>query len=275
MNLLKQNNAARCKKAILTVSFGTSHQEAYDAAIGTMEEDFRAAFPGFEVRRAFTSGMVLRILEKRDGIHVDTVSEALERLLKDGFDTVICQPTHVIHGEEYEKMLEQVEPYRSRFAFLECGVPLLHSVQDYRDVVGAIMQSVPALEEKEALVFMGHGSNHFANSAYGMLNYMFQDSGHSNVFVGTVEGYPDQNSVLKSVKEYAPEKVRLLPFLVVAGDHAKNDMAGQQKDSWSTRFSQEHFKTQAIVKGLGEFSAIRTVYVDHVREVFKKGGIVI
>lgn len=267
------------KKALLVVSFGTSHKETREKTIGAIEKIAGQTFPDREVRRAFTSGMIMKVLEKRDGIHVDNVQEAMERLKKDGFTDVLIQPTHIINGDEYDKMMGQIEPFIASFDTIFVGSPLLTDSDDYEKVCRAVMAEVPELDITKnngtaegqnqnknfetALVLMGHGTGHFADAAYGALDYRFKALGYENVFVGTVEGYPEVEIVLEQVKKYNPKKVVLMPFMVVAGDHAVNDMAGDEDDSWKTVFSENGFEVSCILRGIGEFKGIQDIYIEH------------
>lgn len=254
------------KKAILVVSFGTSHAGTREKTIVAIERDIEKAYPHCEVRRAFTSGMILNILARRDGIHIDNVSEALNRLAADGVEEVYIQPTHVINGEEFDDMVSDVADNESRFSKIAIGAPLLTETEDYRRVVDAVMMHVPDLNQRDALVLMGHGTEHHVNAVYPALDYHFKERGYANVFVGTVEGYPDIEVVKKAVNVFSPESVVLLPLMVVAGDHAVNDMAGEEEDSWKRVFEGEGYETRCILKGLGEFPSIRQIYLDHLAE---------
>jgi len=256
-------------KAILAVSFGTSHAGTREKTIGAIEKEIAAAYPEYEVRRAFTSGMILNVLVKRDGLRIDNVQEAMERLVQDGFKEVIVQPTHVIPGDEYDDMAETVLKYADQFQSLVIGKPLLFSTEDYRKVISAVMGQFPDRKEREALVLMGHGTEHMINAVYAALDYQFKEMGYPNVFVGTVEAYPDIAAVSKMVDDYQPEKVTLLPLMVVAGDHAVNDMAGDEEDSWKTIFEKAGYEVECILKGLGEFQPIRDIYLEHIAEAME------
>lgn len=258
------------KRAILVVSFGTSHAATREKTIGAIETEIAAAFPDYEIRRAFTSGMILKLLKKRDGIAIDTVAEAMERLASEGFQQVIIQPTHVINGEEYDDMAADAEQYRDRFEKITIGAPLLTHTEDYRKVIHAVTEQLPGLDVQDALVLMGHGTKHHANAVYAALDYHFKDMGYSNVFVGTVEAYPDVHTMVRKVKEYQPKRITLLPLMVVAGDHAVNDMAGEEEDSWKEIFKKEGYEVSCILKGLGEFKSIREIYLDHLSEAMKQ-----
>lgn len=257
------------RKALLVVSFGTSHAETREKTIGAIERDIAASFPEYEVRRAFTSGMILKVLEKRDGIVIDNVTEAMNRLADDGFREVLVQPTHVIPGDEYNDMVKAVAEFRDQFDEITIGTPLLYRTEDYQKVILAVIEQFPDLPEKAALVLMGHGTGHPINAAYAALDYQIKDMGYKNVFVGTVEGYPDLETVLRQVEAYRPEKVILLPLMVVAGDHAINDMAGEEEDSWKNVFEKAGFKVSCVLKGLGELQPIRGIYLEHVAQAIE------
>jgi sirohydrochlorin cobaltochelatase len=252
------------KQAILVVSFGTSHKETRDKTIGAIEKSIADKYPERELRRAFTSGMIMKVLKNRDNMHIDNVTEAMERLVKEGFTDLIVQPTHIINGDEYEKMMAQIEPFMDKIETIRIGSPLLSSSEDYDATCRAVMKQLPQLKETDALVLMGHGTEHYVDAAYAALDYRFKALGYSNVFVGTVEGYPDIETVLEQVKCFGPEKVILMPFMVVAGDHATNDMAGDEEDSWKCIFNNAGFEVECLLKGIGEFEEIRKIYIEHI-----------
>lgn len=273
------------KKALLVVSFGTSYSETREKTIGAIEREAAAAFPDRQVRRAFTSSMILRVLARRDGLHIDNVTQAMGRLIADGFTDVLVQPTHIINGEEYEKMKAQIRPFAACFSSLRIGAPLLSSSEDYTCVVNAIAAEVlrlyptaslcclrgadaDAAGDMPALVLMGHGTEHHVDAAYAALDYRFKDMGYPRAIVGTVEGYPAFAQVEKQLEALnpAPETVLLMPFMIVAGDHARNDMAGEEEDSWNTMLRAKGYRTECILKGLGEMEAIRAVFLKHMQQ---------
>ena len=255
------------KKAILAVSFGTSYPDTLQKTIAATERDLAEAFPDWEVRRAFTSGMIIRKLKERDGVEIENVNQAMHRLEEEGYTHVAVQSTHVMHGEEYEKMLSQLEPYRLRMK-ISVGMPLLHSEGDYACVAKALLNWLPPLEKDEALVLMGHGTTHFANSAYAQMEHMLQAS-CDRVYLATVEGYPTLDSVERQLQK-RPELRRLMlaPFMLVAGDHARNDMSGEE-DSWAEQLTKAGYSVRCILKGLGECPAIRTLFVEHCRQAME------
>lgn len=255
------------KKAILAVSFGTSHWDTLEKNIAAIERDLAAAYPDWEVRRAFTSGMILRKLRQRDGVEIDDTAQALARLHREGFDTVVVQPTHVMNGEEYHKLLAQAEPYRARFARMSFGRPLLTAAEDYAALGRALMEALPAQRADTAVLYMGHGSEHQANSAYALMEYAFHDLGRKDVVIGTVEGYPGFGEALRRLKERPQvRRVELRPLMTVAGDHAKNDLAGDEEDSWRRRLEAEGYETVCVLTGLGEHPAVRALFVEHARQ---------
>lgn len=257
------------KQALVAVSFGTSHEKTRNQTIGAIETALEKAFPERVKKRAFTSGMIMKILKNRDNLHINNVTEAMEELIKEGFTDVLVQPTHIINGDEYEKMMHQIAPFREKFEKLIVGAPLLTSSADYQGVCKSLVKQIPQVESGKndtALVLMGHGTGHFADAAYGALDYRFKALGYCGIFVGTVEGYPDLDTVISMVKKYSPKKVILLPFMIVAGDHAINDMAGDDEDSWNRKFQEAGFETECILRGIGEFQEIQQMFIEHARE---------
>lgn len=254
------------KKAILVVSFGTSYNDTRAVTIDAIEDDIIHAFPEYDVTRAFTSQIIIDKVAKRDGITFENVKQAMDRLVSEGYGTVICQPTHVMNGFEYDDMVAEVSTYKENFANLAIGSPLLSSSEDYANLTKTLKEVLPQTEEDEAIVFMGHGSEHPANSAYSALAYQFLLEGNPNMLVGTVEGFPDVNTVIELAKKNNIKKVYLTPLMVVAGDHANNDMAGDEEDSWKTIFKSEGFEVEPILKGMGEYPEIRALYVAHTQD---------
>ncbi|MDO4616959.1 MAG: sirohydrochlorin cobaltochelatase [Lachnospiraceae bacterium] len=254
------------KKAILAVSFGTTYNETRKLTIEALERDLAAAFPDAQLYRAWTSGFVIRKLEKRDGVRINNVPEALEQMLKDGITDVLVQPTHVINGIENDKMLAQIRSYTDRFASMKVGTPLLTTVEDARACAEALHEDFSFVNPDEAVLFMGHGSEHYSNFVYPALNYLFRDLGYTNFFLGTVEGYPELDSVLKDLKILKPSKIHISPFMIVAGDHANNDLAGEDEDSWKSILEAEGFAVEAHLIGLGQRERIRQLYVDHAKD---------
>lgn len=255
------------KKAILAVSFGTSHEDTRKVTIDAIEDSMRQAFPEYPVYRAWTSKMIIRKLKNRDNIIVPTVKEAMEQMAADGITDVLVQPTHVINGIENDRMKEDALSFRDSFHSISFGDPLLTTEDDSHKVIAAIAREFSHITKDQALVFMGHGTTHFANSIYAALDYTFKDKGYHNFFLGTVEAYPSMESLKKMVKAYRPKEVVLAPFMIVAGDHAKNDMAGDYPESWYSQFKDEGYEVKTVLKGLGEYEGIRSLFIDHIRAI--------
>ncbi|WP_392486725.1 sirohydrochlorin cobaltochelatase [Haloimpatiens sp. FM7315] len=257
------------KKAILVVSFGTSYEDTRKLTIEAVENKIKAAFSGYEVKRAFTSGIIRKILKKRDNIVVLDTKSSLESLKNEGFKEVIVQPLHIIPGIEYEKVQKEVEEFKEKGAFekLVLGEPLLYKEEDYIKVIDALKKQMPPMKEGEAVVLMGHGSSHFSNASYALMQYMLEENGLYNVLIGTVEGYPTLDNVIRRLKNKNIKEVTLMPLMLVAGDHARNDMAGEEEDSWKSILEKEGFNCKAYVKGLGENKYIQDMYVEKVKSL--------
>ena len=252
------------KNALLVVSFGTSYAENRKKTIGAIEERIRNEFSNFQVYRAFTSKMIKRKMEQ-EGTPVYNVTEALRAMQKEGINgTLIIQPTHVINGLEYQWMLEEVKPYESYFAQVQYGKPLLTDVKDYKELARIVSASYE-VDTDEALVLMGHGSEHYSNSAYSALEYVFRDMGRENIFVGTVEGYPGIEEVKGQLRKNKIKKACLVPLMIVAGDHANHDMIGEE-DSWKDQLEEDGIRVRFYLKGLGESEQVQQMFLRHVEE---------
>ena len=252
------------KKALLAVSFGTSYLDTLDKTIGAIERELAAAFPERTVRRAFTSGMIIRKLARRDGTVVDDVPAALERLAGEGYTDVTVQPTHLMNGDEYDKLAAQAAPFAGRFERLALGAPLLTALEDYQAVGRALLEELPAPAGDTALVFMGHGTGHYANAAYAQLEYLLHDWGREDILIATVEGYPGFEELKRRLAERPQvRKLLLMPLMIVAGDHACNDLAGEEEDSWRSMLTARGYETTCLLRGLGEYPGIRAVFTAH------------
>ena len=265
------------KKAILVVSFGTSVNATREKTIDRIEADIQKAMPDRAFYRAWTSGMIIRKIEKRDDVHINTVEEAMKQMLLDGITDVIVQPTHVIRGIEYDQLKEAVLERRSQFEQVQIGTPLLTTSEDTDEVLQAVMAEIGTIEKEEAVVFMGHGTSHTAKISYSQMQSQMTALGYENVFIGTVEGEPEDTScenVIQAVKDAGYKKVILRPLMVVAGDHANNDMAGDDDDSWKSQFTAsgnfDSIDTQ--IAGLGEIEAVQKLYVEHTKNAIESLG---
>lgn len=253
------------KKAVLVVSFGTSYHETRKKTIDVCEEKIRQSLKEYDFHRAYTSNMIIRKLKNRDGIHIENPEQALERLYKEGYKEVIVQTLHIICGEEYTKLKEQVNNYQDKFEKIILGRPLLTYIEDYKEAVKALEYQIPNMEKDEAVVFMGHGTYHESHCSYPAIEYMMRDYG-INAYVGTVEGYPELEQVIRRLRENNIKTVNLMPFMLVAGDHAINDMAGDEEDSWKTVLKSEGFNVNVYLKGLGENPYIQDKFMKHANE---------
>ena len=251
--------------AVLAVSFGTSYRETREATIGAIETALENAFPQWEVRRAFTSQMIINKLKQRDGIEVDNVKEALKRAAADGIRRLVVQPTHLMDGFEYNDVKQELEAYRDAFDDLVLGAPLLDSEKDIADIIAAITDATAEYcDGQTAVAFMGHGSEAAANGIYSRLQAELRKAGFGNYYIGTVEAKPDLEDMLAAMEADASyQRVVLQPLMVVAGDHAANDMAGDEEDSWKSVLERRGYPVTCILKGLGELDAVRRMYAAH------------
>ena len=277
---------------ILVVSFGTSFNDSRAEDIGGVEKALQAAYPDWSVRRAFTAQIIINHVQARDDEKIDNMDQALERAVDNGVKNLVVQPTHLMHGAEYDELTEAVENYKDKFESVKIAEPLLGEVgadetainEDKAAVAEAITAEAvktagfdsldAAKEEGTAFVFMGHGTSHTAKISYSQMQTQMEQLGYENVFIGTVEGEPEETScesVIDAVEKAGYKKVVLRPLMVVAGDHANNDMAGDDDDSWLSMFkaSGKFDSVDTQITGLGEIKDIQQIYVDHTAEAMK------
>ena len=277
---------------ILAVSFGTSFNDSRVADIKGIEDALQEANPDWSVRRAFTAQIIINHVQARDGEKIDNVDQALERAVDNGVKNLVVQPTHLMRGAEYDELVEAVENYKDKFETVKIAEPLLGEVGADADAVNSDKEAVAkaltaeavkdagydsldaAKEDGTAFVFMGHGTSHTAKVSYSQMQTQMKDLGYDNVFIGTVEGEPEETScesVIDAVEKAGYKKVVLRPLMVVAGDHANNDMAGDDDDSWLSMFkaSGKFDSVDTQITGLGEIKDIQQIYVDHTAEAMK------
>ncbi len=255
------------EKELLAASFGTSYQDTRCRTIGAIEEDLEQAFPEYSVRRGFTSRMIINRVKTRDQIVIDSLEEALRRAADNGVKRLIVQPTHMMDGFEYTALADKVAEYSRFFEAAAVGKPLLSSEGDFQAVVQALIEETEEYDDKEtAFCFMGHGTEAQANQVYRKLQEMFLAAGHENYFIGTVEAEPALEEVLAQVKKGSYKRAVLQPLMIVAGDHANNDMAGDEEGSWKRAFEEAGYEVSCILKGLGELEKIRRIFVRHAKE---------
>lgn len=283
---------------ILVVSFGTSFNDSRTNDIGGIEKAIQKAFPTLSVRRAFTSQIIINHVLARDGIKIDNVDQALERAVNNKVKTLIVQPTHLMHGAEYDELTETLGKYADKFEQVIVSEPLLGEHADDEKVVNKDKEIVAksvldaaiedagfesidkSIEESTAFVFLGHGTSHKAKVTYSQMVNTFKDLGYPNAFVGTVEGEPEETSideVISAVADAGFKNVILRPLMVVAGDHANNDMAGDDEDSWKSIFESKGVfnSVECQIEGLGSIEELQNLYVSHINDALEKDPIVI
>ena len=249
---------------LLVLSFGTSFNDSRRLNIGAIESDLEKAFPDYSVRRGFTANIVIDHIQNRDGIKIDDVDEAMNRAVDNNVKNLVIQPTHLMNGLEYQELEEQVAQYADAFDKIAIGKPLLTSEDDFKRVEQALVDWTSEYDDGEtAICFMGHGTEAESNEVYQKMQDLLTADGHDNYFVGTVEASPSLEDVLAKVKAGSYKRVVLEPLMVVAGDHANNDMAGEEEDSWKTTFEDAGYEVTCLLRGLGENEAIRQIYVEH------------
>ncbi len=255
------------KKAILVVSFGTSHIDALKNSIEKIENKIRDEFKEYEVFRAFTAHFIIRKLKSRDNLNILTPEEALEGLKAKGFEEVIVQPLHIIPGEEFDYIKGIVENKRDDFKAIKLGRPIFYYQgmnglpEDYSLFIESIKD---VLEDEESVILFGHGTEHPSNAVYGMLQTVLVDEEYENVFVVTAEGYPKIENVIKKLKNKGIKKTKLVPLLLVGGDHMKNDMASDEEDSLKSILQREEIKVKLHMHGLGELDKFDELYINRI-----------
>ncbi|MDU7483112.1 MAG: sirohydrochlorin cobaltochelatase [Hafnia alvei] len=254
------------KKAILIISFGTSYHETRAKTIDACERRLAESCPDRDAFRAFTSEMIIRKLAKRDGMQIDNPNQALQRLAEQGYQDVVIQSLHIINGDEYEKVVTQVRAHAGMFKRLRIGVPLLSSHDDFEQLIAAMKSQMPALADDERVVFMGHGATHHAFAAYACLDHMLMNH-QIPAMVGAVESYPEIHHVVTRLQQQNVRRVHLMPLMLVAGDHAINDMASDDEDSWKTQLAQAGIEATPWLQGLGENPLIQQMFVEHLHDV--------
>lgn len=278
---------------ILVVSFGTSFNNSRVADIKGIEDALQTAYPDWSVRRAFTAQIIINHVQARDGEKIDNVNQALDRAVNNGVKNLIVQPTHLMHGAEYDELIGELDNYKDQFESVQVAEPLLGEVGADATVINADKKAVAeiltaeavktagydsldaAKEDGAAFVFMGHGTSHTAKVSYSQMQTQMQELGYDNVFIGTVEGEPEETAceaVIDAAAEAGYTKVILRPLMVVAGDHANNDMAGGDEDSWLSMFkaSGKFDSVDTQIAGLGEIEGIQQIYVEHTADAMNQ-----
>ena len=269
-------NTTPADKVILVVSFGTSFNQSRSLTIGGIEAAIREAYPDYQIRRAFTSQIIIDKLAARDGLRIDTVEDAMNRLLLDKVKEVVIQPTTVMNGWEYEDVIKEVMPFADKFESFRIGKWLLADDDDY-DVVAGVMaaETTGFKADGTAIVWMGHGTSHASNTTYKKMQDVLHAKGYADHLVGTVEGYPEIEDVQELLEEMGAERVVLRPMMIVAGDHANNDMAGDEEDSWKTILEEEGYAVVSVIEGFGQVKAIQDLFINHVQDALDAGDLAV
>ena len=245
------------EKAVLVTSFGTSHKDTRQKCLDSIENEVKAKYGSEKVERAYTSGVIRRIVERKEGIHIFDQNEGLEALKNKGYDEIITMSLHILDGIEYAKLNDK---------YGKISKPLLVNDEDFQKVVTD--EEFNSTEGNDAIVFMGHGSESAADSTYQRLQEEYLKAGKDNIFIATVEGQVTIEDVIQKLKGRGFSKILLKPFMIVAGDHAKNDMASDEEDSWKTILQNEGYEVTPVLKGMGEYKFIHNMFMDKLQEVY-------
>lgn len=260
-------NSVSQDKEILVVSFGTSYNESRELTIGAIENSIRKSFPDYKVERAFTSEIIIKKIRNRDGIVIDSVKEAMDRAVENGIKTLVVQPTHLMDGLEYNDIVNEVREYESKIEKIVIAAPLLSGDDDFVSVAKAVAgRTERFVDGKTAVCFMGHGTEAASNGVYSKMQDVFIGLGCEDYYVGTVEASPTLDDVMKKISATGKySRVVLEPLMVVSGDHANNDMAGDEDDSWKSILEAEGYKVECILEGLGQNADVQKIYVAHTK----------
>lgn len=249
---------------LLVLSFGTSYNDSRRLTIGAIEQALEDACPDWSVRRGFTANIVIDHVNSRDGILIDDIYAALDRAVDNGVKNLVVQPTHLMNGLEYDELTGKIAEYADSFEKVAIGDPLLTSEDDFDRVADAMIEVAKEYDDGEtAIVYMGHGTEAESNEIYSKMQQILTDKGAENYYVGTVEATPSLDDVLAAVQAKDYKKVVLRPMMVVAGDHANNDMAGDDDDSWKSTFTNAGYEVECVLEGLGQIPEIQQIYVEH------------
>lgn len=253
------------EKELLVVSFGTSYNDSRRLTIGGIEAAIAEAMPDWDVRRGFTAQIVIDHVARRDGEIIDNVTEALDRAIANGVKTLVVQPTHLMHGFEYDDVVAELATVADAFeGGVFVGEPLLTSDEDFDRVADVMIDLLKDYDDGEtALIYMGHGTEHEANAVYAKMQGILTEKGAENYYVGTVEAEPSVDDVLAALEGKGYRRVVLRDMMVVAGDHANNDMAGDEEDSWKSIFTAAGYEVECVLEGLGQVPEIQQIYVEH------------
>ena len=268
-----EGEAAASDQELLVVSFGTTFDNSRTITIGGIENALREAYPNFKVRRAFTADLVIERIEEASGVKIDNVTEALDRAVEDGIKTLVVQPTHLMSGFEYTDLSEALKEYEDKIDTIVLSDPLLTDDSDFEAVANAIVDKTASYDDGEtAIVFMGHGTEAESNGVYAKMQETLTGLGKENYYIGTVEAEPSLEDVMAAIDGKGYKKVVLSPLMVVAGDHANNDMAGDEEDSWKTQLEAAGYEVTCVLEGLGQNYDIQSLYVKHAAAAIEAAG---
>lgn len=261
------------KRGILVVSFGTCHEETRRLTIEAIKNVIQSAYPDIPVYEAWTSKVIIARIQKMTGEKIRTVEEALGAMKEDGITDVYIQPTHVINGFENDQMREEALSYREDFEHMAFGRPLISNEEDMQEIIQVICGHYAGLKQEEALILMGHGTRHHINAVYGELDHMFGAVKEQKIHMCTVEEGREPEEVLEILRQQEVKKIYLVPFMIVAGNHAINDMAGESEDSWYNRCKNAGFEVSCCMKGLGEYPEVQDMFCRHLEDAMKNAAV--
>lgn len=257
-------------KAILVVSHGSSYKDTREKCIDAVETRISESFPEAIIRRAFSSDRIIAKLKEKDGICIDTVTEALDKLLSEGIKEVFVQPLLIIPGYEYDKLRAIIGGYEEKgFTTLKLGKPLLYDMKDYPQVVKALEDQIQDIKQTDRVMMMAHGTDHSANGLYMCLQH-FLDKANVNITIGNIKGYPEIKDIIPFLEYMKVNRVSLFPFMLVAGDHARKDMAGEAEDSWVNVLRKKGYKVDYQIRGLGENKMVHRIFINKIKELIQE-----
>ncbi len=251
------------KKGVIVVSFGTSYKETRKKCIESIEDKIKLTFSEYDVQRAFTSRMIIKRIEEQEGLKINRIEESISEMKANGITSILVQPLHIIPGYEYEKLRVAVSmANHDKNLNVHLNSPLLNREEDYDEVIKTVIARLPEAKEKEAVVLMGHGTEHHANACYSLLQAKLRDE-RDDIFISNVEGYPELEHIQTKLQGY--KKITLMPFMIVAGDHAQNDMAGEDENSYKSILTDMGIEVECILEGLGQLNGIQDIFVNRIK----------
>lgn len=252
--------------AILIVSFGTTHNKIREKTIDVIESKIQDTFPYYKIYRAFTSKVIIEKIKKQDNITINTVSEAIKKIISEGIKNLIVQPTHIINGIENNKMIKDIKAHINSFDSVKIGSPLLSSKEDYINVINIIKNYLPSINHNEGIILMGHGTSHYSNITYTNFYNTIKSENISNIYVATMTGNLKLSDAINNLKKHNITKVYLVPIMLLCGKHIIYDMCGSDASSWKSILENNNFEVQCILKGLSEYTEIQEIFIKHIKD---------